>query len=516
MMPAAKHNDMIMGVDIHIVLVPGTPPVPTPLPHPFVGIVFDPMDYAPIIGSTVRINGKPAGIAGSAGIAMPPHIPLGIKFVKPVGNEAEIFMGSSTVISDGEPLSHTGNQVLTCHCVGMLPPPRVKKKSSSKSFFMPTSTLMCIPAGQPVMVGGPPTISMSAMAMKGAMKGLKGAGKGLKKLNKLKKSSKLIKKASDKMHKAAEAAMEKMKVPKNIRNKVHKGICTVTGHPVDVATGKVFTEAFDFDLPGPIPMIWERTWFSTSEYRGPLGHGWHYSYDIALSFDDKKEAIAMRMSDGRCAVFPFIEDGEDYHNRTEKMSIARSGNDYTITHSDLLQYHFSVNPKAKEEVFPIIRIEDKNGHTIQFLNNRFGKPEQIIDSSGRTIQIDYNEYNYISAIHLPHPGKKGETFPAIKYNYDNQGNLIEVLDAYNRAMTYEYRSHLLVKETDRLGLSFYFEYDVMTSEGKCLRTWGDNGIYDHKISYQDGLTLVENSLGNTTQFYHKDGLVVREVYRGHQ
>jgi hypothetical protein len=38
-----------------------------------------------------------------------------------------------------------------------------------------------------------------------------------------------------------------------LRNKVRHTICTVTGHPVDVATGKLFTDFVDFELPGPLP-----------------------------------------------------------------------------------------------------------------------------------------------------------------------------------------------------------------------------------------------------------------------
>ena len=48
MMPAAKHLDPILGLDIHIIQPPGPVP-PLPIPHPHIGIVMDPMDYAPII-----------------------------------------------------------------------------------------------------------------------------------------------------------------------------------------------------------------------------------------------------------------------------------------------------------------------------------------------------------------------------------------------------------------------------------------------------------------------------------
>ena len=83
---------------------------------------------------------------------------------------------------------------------------------------------------------------------------------------------------------------------------MHKAICTVTGHPVDVATGKVFTEKVDFELPGPIPFKWERTWFSTSTYQGPLGHGWHHGYDAGLYVD--KDVILYRTADGRLVTLP--------------------------------------------------------------------------------------------------------------------------------------------------------------------------------------------------------------------
>jgi hypothetical protein len=60
---AAKHLDPLVGLDTHIILIP-TPagPVPTPLPHPYVGILFDPFDYAPFVGASTYINGLPRGV----------------------------------------------------------------------------------------------------------------------------------------------------------------------------------------------------------------------------------------------------------------------------------------------------------------------------------------------------------------------------------------------------------------------------------------------------------------------
>jgi len=247
---AAKHMDPLVGVDVHIIMIPSPAgPIPTPLPHPYVGMVFDPMDYVPILGATVMINGLPRGLAGSSGQALPPHIPMGGPFMKPPSNESEIFMGSATVVVDGDPQSFLALPVLSCQDVGIVAPPRPKKKAVPKSMMLPTTVVLCVPMGPIVMIGGPPTISMMAMAMKGVIA-------GLKKLRGLMKASKKIKKLSDKIHKAANKLCDKLKIGDKARAAVHKAICTVTGHPVDVATGRVFTDQIDFEVAGPLPLVW--------------------------------------------------------------------------------------------------------------------------------------------------------------------------------------------------------------------------------------------------------------------
>lgn len=62
MMPVIKHFDPVMGVDIHIVVLP--PGVPTPMPHPHIAMIIDPMDYVPILGATVFIGPLPRASRG--------------------------------------------------------------------------------------------------------------------------------------------------------------------------------------------------------------------------------------------------------------------------------------------------------------------------------------------------------------------------------------------------------------------------------------------------------------------
>lgn len=159
---AGKQFDIVMGVDIHLIQPPGPVP-PVPVPHPFIGMVYDPESFFPFIGSNLKVNYIPGAVAGSPVIATIPHIPIGGVFVKPPANAGEVFMGSISVNGEGEPLSFTGCPVLTCHDFGIVSIPRKKKKSKLNSFLLPTSTLYAIPVGKPILLSTGMTISWNVM-----------------------------------------------------------------------------------------------------------------------------------------------------------------------------------------------------------------------------------------------------------------------------------------------------------------------------------------------------------------
>lgn len=156
MIPAAKHFDIVSGVDVHMIQPPGPVP-PVPIPHPFVGMLQDPADV-PMQNATVTINGMPRAFAGTIGVCQPPHIPIGGAFVSPPTNDCELMMGSSTVTVDGDGAGFSGLPVLSCQTVGQPAVPRMnsKKKGKLKGLVLPTSVLSVIPAGLPVTVGGAP------------------------------------------------------------------------------------------------------------------------------------------------------------------------------------------------------------------------------------------------------------------------------------------------------------------------------------------------------------------------
>jgi uncharacterized Zn-binding protein involved in type VI secretion len=110
--PAAKQGDQVTAVDTHIVLVPSpSGAVPTPLPHPFKGVISGELS------SDVKIMGMPAATVGSTADNIPPHIPTppGTSFQSPPANKGTIKMGSLTVKINGKAAARSGDIVATCN-----------------------------------------------------------------------------------------------------------------------------------------------------------------------------------------------------------------------------------------------------------------------------------------------------------------------------------------------------------------------------------------------------------------
>ncbi len=114
--PAAKQGDRIMATDTHIILIPvGSGTVPTPLPHPFTGIIDGGLS------SDVKIMGKPAATVDSTATNTPAHVPQGGPFQKAPSNKGTIKMGSTTVKINGKMAARNGDMAMTCNDPSDLP-----------------------------------------------------------------------------------------------------------------------------------------------------------------------------------------------------------------------------------------------------------------------------------------------------------------------------------------------------------------------------------------------------------
>ena len=116
--PAAKEGDSVIGIDMHVVLVPSPPgsPVPTTLPHNFSGT----LDKA--LSTDVKIEGAFAATVDSEATNNPPHTPTppGTSFQTPPDNKGTVSSGSTSVKVNGKGAARMGDPVATCEGTGSI------------------------------------------------------------------------------------------------------------------------------------------------------------------------------------------------------------------------------------------------------------------------------------------------------------------------------------------------------------------------------------------------------------
>jgi len=233
----------------------------------------------------------------------------------------------------------------------------------------------------------------------------------------------------------AQRSMNKLGLSERACNMANRLLCTVTGHPVDVISGYLYTDAVDCEFPGPIPLRWERLWNSTSSYAGALGQGWHHSYDLALVVEELEGYAALRGADGRGLAFDVPALGERAFNRLEKMSLLRDEHGYgVLDHGQSLTYRFG--PARPDGVRLLAAVENANGFAIKFTYDALGHLAQVMDSAQRQFAVQCDEAGRILSISTAHPTEPKQRVTLVTYTYNSRGELVSAADALGQVATY--------------------------------------------------------------------------------
>jgi RHS repeat-associated protein len=479
MMPVSKHGDPQLGIDIHLCVVP--PGVPTPLPTPHISVVFDPFDYLPFIGATVTVCGMKRATAGTNGMSV--HIPPGFPFAKPPDKDDELFMGSSTVLADGEPFSHVALPVLSCQVAGMMSPMRLKKKGGPHLGMLPLTFNLAIPTT--VFVGGPPTISLMGLAFKGVFAGL------------------------GKLAKAGVFKRLRQKLFKNLKPGFLK--CTILrAEPVNILNGEVSVEQSDFSLDGLLPIEWVRSYGSASSHVGACGTGWQTLADLRLEVDPADGSVLLLGPQVGPLSFerlpPAIGDAAAELELADGARLSDHGDEWRVVTKDDRIYHF---PRALAERLPDGRglariggIADRCGNLWRF-EWREGRAVAMHGPCGRSLVLAHQatpQGPRLAAVTLLDPGTHTE-HGFVRYEYDTAGDLVAVVDALGAPYRFAYQQHRMARHTDRNGLSFHYAFeDPAAQRWRVTHAWGDGGLYDYRFEYLDALNerRITDSLGHVS------------------
>jgi|GEM_PF-3115588 len=116
--------------------------------------------------------------------------------------------------------------------------------------------------------------------------------------------------------------------------------CTATGHPIDVATDRVFVVDKDITFTHPLSIGLFRTWSSTHADRpGLLGSGWTSFLDLRLLLDP--DEIIYYDDEGRAISLLLIKVGDSFHLAAEGLTLLRLEKHLELTQRNGRSYRFT-------------------------------------------------------------------------------------------------------------------------------------------------------------------------------
>ncbi|MXN75843.1 type IV secretion protein Rhs [Burkholderia sp. 4701] len=464
-------------------------------------------------GRPIFVNGLLRATAGTHSFHVPGlHFPLGEAFAPPPpenplpSDDAESYMGSRTVLANNDPMSFMALPAMSCWSVGMEPPSHNGAHTERSYPSMPSSVMLPIPAGRPVLVGGPPVMNMAAAA-KGLFKAFQG--------------SKWAKALADKLH---------LK-PGFLRCKVLKA------EPVDATTGEVVVQHGDFTVSGRLPLEWERHYASHVCDDGAVGVGWQTPADIRLCMmpNDGNIGAVVHFPD-HASAFDSLPAHDGYAARKydwqRGYALFRNGDSLVLRTPDDLEYRFTFPVTQQEflhalrrewqQTLPVERIADLNGNAWSFDRNADGSLARIAEWCGdspaqRVIECEIGRgvrAGLLTSLTLI--DSDGHAHPLVSYEHDDERNLISAIDAMANRHRFEYASgHQMVRHASARGVSFHYRYQQFDDGlSRVIRAWGENGHFDYSFAYDIVRmeTRITNSLGHTTVLQMNErGMPVAEI-----
>ncbi|WP_162903133.1 RHS repeat-associated core domain-containing protein [Taibaiella koreensis] len=535
----SKHFDIVLAIDFHWTTIPLPPSfgfIPLPLPHLFIGMVFDPMDYLhfdiPIpsflqekigaksipLGGSIYVHGRHKATTTTSvmGVLLPfRHISSipGIYFIVNIPgspHEGEVYWGSTTVLAQGSELSGSDpQQVLTCWCppmgLKMLPTMPNKIKKNPLSYFAFYNDILSmyvqINTGGPVLVGGtfaPHNYTMTEMLMRFAgMALIKGLGKLAGALGKqaLKGVNKLLQKAF------------------GLTNPLSKRLCAFGLEPVNFVTGAMFFEWIDFELPGGTALKWGNIWRSDKPYTGMMGNGVYNSYDLYI-IPDEEAGIAgfNHPKENMVMPLPYIKAGAmPYYDRSQRVWMERPDEQTWIITLDQDVYTYLRHAGTDGDIYRIHSIHYAEGTQLAFSYHRGSSLLATIkDNTGRALELECDEQQ----THIVQVFYRYQTLRKlmVRYDYDEHNNLVRVTDIAGKALRFEYNSqNHIISRTNRNGISYCWTYD---QEGRVIHTHGPEGYQEGRLNYfpELGYNEVHYNDGRVLSYhYDENDLLYKEV-----
>lgn len=302
--------------------------------------------------------------------------------------------------------------------------------------------------------------------------------------------------------------------------------CRTEGEPISMISGEELLQLTDCVLPGPVSFAWTRTYRSSHTRDIGLGCGWTHTGSERLELDGHE--VLYHDSDGRTVPFPLPKVNQRSRYIPEGLILDRTSEDAFIlrqeghplrlfTRYGALSSYFRLTQLRHAAYVPSRTVlgvkEAESGFAINLHYNEHNQLTQLQGNWGKSLLLGRNGEGRIARIELKDRAS-GARKTLAEFDYDTQGDLTAHRNARGVGEQYEYRNHLIQKRTLVTGFNFYFEWDAEDSSARCIRQWGDRGIYDYRFEWQpeEQRSKAIDSRGKVREYqYNQYGQIVTEL-----
>lgn len=279
------------------------------------------------------------------------------------------------------------------------------------------------------------------------------------------------------------------------------------GHPVDVASGRMFTFEQDWQTPCAFRFPFMRFYSSTTitESNG-FGYGWNHTLSGRIELGET--FTLFRDWEGRTIYFPlFTPDDTFFYHMDERILLRKIPQGYLLE-EPLAGTSMLYQQQPGFPHFRPVCLRDGVGRSLLIAYDGV-LPRCVTDALGNQWLLNSKDGRNIDTVLFRAVGGT-DTRPILRYQYDSAGNLLFAEDAAAQSARYQYdHLHRMTQQTNRANFSYFFQYD---HRSRCTRNWSQDGSLDLALIYSDKepITLVRNGQGYLTKFeFDPLGMVTR-------
>ncbi|WP_033823634.1 RHS repeat-associated core domain-containing protein [Kitasatospora sp. MBT63] len=273
------------------------------------------------------------------------------------------------------------------------------------------------------------------------------------------------------------------------------------GEPVDMATGRMFIDQVDADLPGSLPLQFTRNFESGYLAGRWMGPRWLCTFDERLEIDE--QGVVHLRADRITQAYPHPEPGLPvFASAGSRHELDLHEGVFTVTDPAAgLVKEFTPTPEGDEAL--LTRVRDRHGRHYTLAYDADGVPQSITHSGGYRLLVTVDA-DRITALRLAGAGDNGGDALLMRYSYTD-GHLSAVYNSSGKPMRFANdATGRILSWTDRNDSRYRYTYDHLD---RVVDEGGTDGFLRFRFGYGDpdpttGLrTHTEtDALGHTTTY----------------